>query len=169
MWHAGVLAKLENLGVRGNALFWIQSYLVGRSQCTTVAGVTSEFADLHAGVPQGAILSPLLFSVFINDLPQHVPSSDINLFVDDTLASVQATSASALTVGLRAAVAECSAWFDRWHLTVNDKKSELLIIRSKNMKSSLSLTLNDAAIPQVSTHKHLGLYINELVLVKPCA
>ena len=53
---------------------------------------------------------------------------------------------------------------DRWHSSVNDKKSELLIIRSKNMKSlSLSLTLNDAAIPQVSTHKHLGLHINDLL------
>ena len=80
-WSAG---EIGELGSTCNALSWIQSYLAGRSQCTTVAGVTSEFADLHAGVPQRAILSPLLFSVFLNDLPQHVPSSDINLFADDT-------------------------------------------------------------------------------------
>ena len=149
VWHGCLLAKLEVMGVRGDALSWFHSYLSGRSQCTEVAGVTSEFADLHAGDPQGAILIPLLFTVFVNDLPKHVSSSDINLFADDTSASIQAKTASALTDGLRAAVAECSAWFSRWFLTVNDKISELLVIRSKRMKPlSLSVRLNGTDIPR---------------------
>ena len=164
VWHAGLLAKLELLGIRGDALSWFESYLSGRSQCTDVAGVTSQFADLHAGVPQGAILSPLLFTAFVNDLPQHVSTADINLFADDTSASVRAKTASTLADGLRTAVAECSVWFDRWFLTVNNKKMEFLVIQSKKMESlPLSLKLNGTVIPQVATHKHLGLHINELL------
>ena len=119
------VGEVKGNGLRGDALSWFHRYLSGRSQCTEVAGVASEFADLHAGVPQGAILSPLLFAVFVNGLPKHVSSSNVNLFADDTSASVQAKTASALADGLRAAVAECSAWFSRWFLTVNNKKSEL--------------------------------------------
>ena len=164
VWHAGLLAKLELLGIRGDALSWFESYPSGRSQCTDVAGVKSQFADLHAGVPQGAILSPLLFTAFVNDLPQHGSTADINLFADDTSASVRAKTASTLADGLRTAVAECSVWFDRWFLTVNNKKTELLVIRSKKMEAlPLSLKLNDTVIPQVATHKHLGLHINELL------
>ena len=90
VWHGGLLVKLEVMGVRGNALSWFHRYISGHSQGTEVAGVTSEFVDLHAGVPQGAIISPLLFTVFANDLPKHVSSSEVNLSADDTSASVQA-------------------------------------------------------------------------------
>ena len=101
--------------------------------------------------------------MFVNDLPKHVSSSDVNLFADNTSA-VQAKTASALADGIRAAVAECTAWFSRWFLTVNDKKSERLVIQSKKMKPlSISVRLNGTEIPQVSTKKHLGLYVNELL------
>ena len=164
VWHDGLLAKLEMLGVRGVALSWFRNYLAGRSQCTDVAGKTSEFTDLHAGVPQGAILSPLLFIAYVNDLPQLAPSCDVNLFADDTSASVQAKTASALSVKLQTAVAECSTWFDKWFLSINDKKSEFLVVRSRNMKPlSLSLRLNGVDIPQVSVHKHLGVLFNQFL------
>ena len=132
VWHDGPLAKLEALGVRGVALSWFRNYLADRLQCTDVSGQTSAFADLHAGVPQGAILSPLLFIAYVNDLPHLASSSDVNLFADDTSASVWAKSAPDLSFKLQAAVDECLAWFSKWHLTINQKKSKFLVLRSKN-------------------------------------
>ena len=86
VWHCGLLAKLAAAGVKGSAFKWFSSFLSGRCQSTLVDGSLSEFSPLHAGVPQGAILSPLLFSVYMNDIPS--PEQSTNLFADDTSAFV---------------------------------------------------------------------------------
>ena len=150
--------------MRGLALSWFRSYLSGRSLCTYVAGKLSAFEALHAAVRQGAILSPRLFLMYVNDLPSLARCSDVNLFADDTSASVCAKSVSSLSAKLHSALAECVDWFDKWHLSVNDRKTELLVMRSKKMKpASISLCLKSVNIPQVTTHKHLGLIFNEFL------
>eukprot|EP00732_Lithocolla_globosa_P001711 Lithocolla_globosa_v1_NODE_918_length_3082_cov_45.234886.p1 type:complete len:552 gc:universal NODE_918_length_3082_cov_45.234886:2633-978(-) len=68
VWHKGLLAKLKALGIEGNLLRWITDFLSDRSQCVTINGVTSGKARITAGVPQGSILSPTLFLVFIDDI-----------------------------------------------------------------------------------------------------
>ena len=168
VWHDGLLAKLDAIGVRGSAFDWFKNYLSGRSQCTDVEGHTSPFSDIAAGVPQGAILSPLLFLIYVNDLPSHACSSEINLFADDTSASVRAKSPSVPSDKLQSAVVECADWFERWHLSVNHQKSELLVIRSRNTKPvPINLCLDRVVIPQVSTRKHLGLQLNEFLSWSP--
>ena len=81
VWHLGLLAKLRAAGIKGAALQWFASFLSGRHQATLVGGSVSPYAALHAGVPQGAILSPLLFSVYMNDIPF---GGTTNLFAYDT-------------------------------------------------------------------------------------
>ena len=81
VWHAGLLQKLDNMGIDRT---WFESYLSGRSQCTRVDGVMSTFADLHAGVPQGTVLGPLLFLCYVNDLPSVVSPQSSYMFADDT-------------------------------------------------------------------------------------
>ena len=83
VWHRGLWAEMEQAGVCGSALAGFWSYLLGRRQVVTVDGVLSDFEYLQAGVPQGAILSPLLFSLYMNDISAS-PESQINLFADDT-------------------------------------------------------------------------------------
>ena len=69
-----------------------------------------------------------------------------------------------LSVKLQIAVAECSAWFDKWFLSLNDKKSEFLVIRSRNIKPlTLSLCLKGIVIPQVTVNKHLGVLFNQFL------
>ena len=85
VWHRGLLAKLKACGVTGAALTWFKSYLSNRQQCVKVNQSISSPLQIHAGVPQGAILSPLLFIIYMNDISQAAPKgSSVNLFADDT-------------------------------------------------------------------------------------
>ena len=161
VWHRGLLAKLQRSGVSGEALKWFQSFLVGRRQAVTVDGSVSDFASLHAGVPQGAILSPLLFSIYMNDICTAV-SENINLFADDTSLYVTDRSAALLPDRLQRAIDGVSTWFSTWLLSVNTLKSAVMVLRSAKMPPvPLDVSIDGQMLPQVSTHRHLGLVVDE--------
>ncbi len=82
--HQRLLLKLNHYGVRGATLGWIEGFLSNRKQRVLVDGVTSPWASVHSGVPQGTVLGPLLFLAYINDLPNYT-ESPIRLFADDCL------------------------------------------------------------------------------------
>ena len=82
--HVILLEKLEAYGVDNCSLEWFKSYLTNRRQLVSLSGKESGMVNIKHGVPQGSILGPLLFIVFINDLPLHVTSSQIDLHADDT-------------------------------------------------------------------------------------
>ena len=159
VWHRGLIAKLNAAGIRGSALKWFGSFLENRNHVTVVNGRVSSPAKIHAGVPQGAILSPLLFSIYVNDITRASASvCDINLFADDTLAFVSSPTASALQAKLQLAADVISCWFSEWHLTVNTTKTVSMVIRSQNMPPcTLSIRINDKPVEQRDTHRHLGV------------
>ncbi len=161
VWHKGLLAKLQAAGIRGAALAWFKSYLCDRHQCTRVEDAISPSSSLNAGVPQGAILSPLLFLVYINDITQASPAN-INLFADDTSTYVVDSCAERLSARLQQTVDSLSTWYDRWLLSTNAEKSVVLVLRSPRMEPvEVSLSLNTTIIPQANTHKHLGVTFND--------
>ena len=83
VWHNGLIYKLSSMGVKGSLLSWFRDYLCDRYQRVVLEGEQSTWGRINAGVPQGSVLGPLLFLVYINDIT-HVVNSNIRLFADDT-------------------------------------------------------------------------------------
>ena len=83
VWHPGLIAKLKAAGIGGNLLSWLISFISGRSQRVVIDGQQSSSLPVGAGVPQGSILGPTLFLLFINDL-QEVINNELVMFADDT-------------------------------------------------------------------------------------
>ena len=81
--HERLFLKLEAIGVSGDVLKWIKSFLRGRTQCVNVDGIRSTWRDVLSGIPQGSVLGPILFVIFINDMPSHVKHNMCKLFADD--------------------------------------------------------------------------------------
>ena len=132
-----------------------------RRQITTVEGRTSAPADIGAGVPQGAILSPLLFSVYVNDISSATPASNINLFADDTSSYVSSQSPSVLNSDLQTTADSLSSWFSRWHNRFT-QPTQSQVLRSTGMPPcQLNIKINGNHITQVTRHRHLGVTFNE--------
>lgn len=159
VWHRGLLAKLQAAGIQGTVLQWFASFLSGRRQATLVDGSISPYAALHAGVPQGAILSPILFLIYMNDIPF---GRSTNLFADDTSSFVIDKSPSAVCDKLQDRADALCRWFKLWMLSVNELKTAVMIFRSSKMQPVVAHILIDSLmIPHVSSHRHLGVTFNE--------
>ena len=96
VWHDGLLFKLSQIGIEGQALNIVKNFLKNREQPVVIDGQSSDWAPITAGVPQGSILGPLLFLIYINDITE-VITSDIRIFADDTFIFRTANSDSTMT------------------------------------------------------------------------
>ena len=163
VWHKGLLIKLEFAGINHHALSWFRNYLSDRYQCVKINNSTSTPVRIHAGVPQGAILSPLLFIIYMNDIASlsvQDQASFTNLFADDTSLYVANGDPTMLATELQQAVDNLSEWFDNWLLNVNIEKTALLILRKKGMPAiHITVRICGDVIHQVNKHKHLGLIL----------
>ena len=99
VWHEGLVFKLKQNGISGNLLNIFEDFLRNRKQRVVLNGQTSNWENIHAGVPQGSILGPLLFLIYINDLAENL-SSNPKLFADDTslFSAVRDLNTSAIEV-----------------------------------------------------------------------
>ena len=160
MWHSGLLAKLKACGISENLLQWFKNYLENRRQRVVLPGTMSNWAPINAGVPQGSILGPLLFLVYINDIVANI-QSNIRLFADDTSLYLIVDHAHQTAEIIQSDIIKITEWAKSWLVTFNPSKTEsLLISRKKNKPHHPTLNILDTQIEDVTSHKHLGVYLS---------
>ena len=158
VWHNGLLAKLNQIGVEGSFLNIIGSYLAGRKQVVVVDGVSSNTLEVKAGVPQGSRLGPLLFIIYMNDIIDDI-ESDILIFADDTSLMAFGKDPTETAAQLNRDLVKISEWATKWKVCFNAKKSKDIIFSNKCLNNSPPLIFGDTFINRVNTHKHLGLIL----------
>ena len=159
VWHAGLLLKLQSAGVTGRVLDWFKSYLSDRRQRVVIPGANSDWTFIRAGVPQGSILGPLLFLVYINDIVIDI-GSNIRLFADDTslyiIVDDPVTAAGCLNTDLQ----RITRWAALWLVSFNPAKTEALLASRKFDRNHPPIFMQNQQITEVESHKHLGIYFS---------
>ena len=155
--HERLLVKLQNNGIKGNLLQWIRSFLSGRPQCVNVNGILSDWKDVISGVPQGSVIGPILFVIFINDMPDEVKESVCKLFADDCKL-YRNVSSSGLN-DLQKELLNLENWSTTWQLPFNATKCKVLHFGTHNANYSYRLNNHTST----KNEKDLGVIIdNEL-------
>ena len=157
--HKLLLHKLQSFGLNGNLLSWFNSYLTDRIQRVVLEGHTSEWLPVLSGVPQGSILGPLLFILFINDMPSSCFSSKTGLFADD--AKVFKKIANNLDcILLQADLDRLYEWSVTWKMNFNHSKCKILTVSRRKAPVCYKYMLNGNILEHVTSFKDLGVLVS---------
>ncbi len=154
-----LLHKLSKMFKSKVTIAWLECYLSGRGQKTKVNAVLSDVDSIHVGVPQGSILGPLLFLLYMNDLPKMINQCSISLYADDTAIYVHGENNELLEHRLQADLNQVSQWLLANKLSINTNKCKVLRISTRQHRTRLQpldIHINNCQLEQVTTYKYLG-------------
>ena len=157
--HERLLGKLEHYGISGPLLTWLRAFLTERTQRVVLDGGTSKTVKVTSGVPQGTVLGPLLFLLYINDLPASV-NSHVRLFADDCLI-YRTISTHSDAQGLQSDLDALTEWQNRWQVSFNPSKCHILHISRKRNPIITQYSLCNETLTPVKTHPYLGLQLSD--------
>lgn len=161
--HDILLSKLEAYGIRGTAHKLITNYLTSRMQYTLYNNSKSAPGLIKYGVPQGSILGPLLFLIYINDIPNIQFTEDLILYADDTNIFFSGADISKLETTINKYLTELSSWLLANGLTLNTNKTKYIVFSSINraQKTNIELRFQNNLIDRVENHKFIGVWFNQ--------
>ena len=163
VWHDGLIFKLKQNGVSGNMIKFFQNYSNNRNQRVVLNGYYSNYSLVESDVPQGSVLGPLLFLIYINDLERNT-KSNIKFFADDTMlfsiVKDPAISADDLNHDLDIIRQWAYQWKMEFNPDPNKQATEVLFSCKKCSSNHPQLIFNGTAITKVNEQKHLGLILD---------
>ena len=164
VWHKGLLHKLKCYGVEGDFYNIIENYLTNRKQKVVLNGQSSSWLDINAGVPQGSVLGPLLFLVYINDLPDLL-LSEAKLFADDTSLFSTVFDLVGSSEILNNDLSAVKNWAFQWKMAFNPdsnkQATEVVFSHKRTRTNHPTLYFNNSPVATAPFQKHLGLILDE--------
>ena len=163
MWHEGLLFKLEQNGVSGSLLSLMRNYLSDRKQRVVLNGSSSSYYPIESGVPQGSVLGPLLFLIYINDLEKDIKSK-IKFFADDSMLFSIVHDPATTAAELKHNLDIITKWAHQWKMSFNPEPTkqaiEVLFSTRRTKVNHPPLFFNNSLILKKGSHKHLGLILD---------
>ena len=163
VWHEGLIFKLNTYGAEGNLLKLLENYLTDRQQRVVLNGRTSSWQNIYAGVPQGSVLGPLLFLIYINDLRDRLTSM-CKIFADDTSLFSKVIDKNNSNSQLNSDLAKISKWTFQWKMSFNpDSNKQAIEVHFSNKRDKENyppLQFNGINVQIADSQKHLGLMLD---------
>ena len=161
--HDRLLFKLERVGIDVHTIMWIKSFLSERTQKVVIDGEESTAVPVTSGatsgVPQGSVLGPILFLIFIDDMPLYTTNSQVRLFADDTIVYLTVTGREDC-VKLQEDLKSLERWEREWQMEFHPEKCNVLRITRKKSKTTFPYTLHNHTLKEVLSAKYLGVTIS---------
>ena len=161
--HRILVSKLSEIGLDEHALQWVESYLYGRTQLTVVNGHKSSTGKIQCGVPQGSILGPLFFILYVNSLPNILHNSKVYLYADDTAIAVRGNNTESIVNCLNEELKHARVWFDKHRLSLNLKKTRVMFFGTHNRiadSDDVHVSCNGVEIAATKSYKYLGVSLD---------
>lgn len=169
--HCRLLSKVRAHGIRGKVWHWIKAFLSGRSQSVRINGTQSSKASVTSGIPQGSVLGPMLFVIYINDLPRHV-SNPVKMFADDTKLYARSDEQDA-TEALQDDLDKLQQWSRDWQLRFHPEKCSVLKLGANKSEAVYYMTTKSEdgeeqriALAESDLEKDLGVFIDNKLKFK---
>uniref|UniRef100_A0A8C6V4C6 Reverse transcriptase domain-containing protein n=1 Tax=Neogobius melanostomus TaxID=47308 RepID=A0A8C6V4C6_9GOBI len=165
--HQILLKQLQHIGFDKKAYNWFSNYLSNRTQAVVADGFKSEFLITDKGVPQGSILGPLLFTIFINSIGCNIKHSSIHLYADDAILYTSAPSAGQAAQFLQEDFDEIQKSLIKLKLSLNTRKTKYMLFSKRQEVQPLNIhTFDGTVIERVSSYKYLGFWLDEKLTFK---
>ena len=161
--HNILQRKLQCYGIRGRNLSWCKSYLVNREQRTLANGKTSKSNEIVCGVPQGSVLGPLFFILYVNDVQAVIKDANIQLYADDTVIYASGDYDQNVAAVLQPALLKFGKWCRENKLSLNAAKTKQMVFGTRQMVKSAKnaiLSISDTPLQIVPTYKYLGITLD---------
>ena len=163
--HQILLNKLEIYGIKDEALLWFNTYLTNRKQQVKINNSKSDFKHISCGVPQGSVLGPLLFLLFINDLPLYTNNVFTDLYADDTTLYDVQDSMEQIENNLQIALNNLHIWCRSNGMILNSSKTKIMLVTTNQKRQRLSndnidLKFNNETLNMISNDKILGVFVD---------
>ncbi len=160
VWHTGLYFKLRQYGINGRLLRWINDYLTNRCQRVFVETSYSDIKHITAGVPQGSVLGPLFFLIYVNDIADNLDSIT-RLFADDSSISDSSANINSIELKINKDLQSLLDWSKQWLVNFNPAKTEAMFFSFIHTVNRPLLYFDNVQLNFVEHHKHLGLTFSQ--------
>lgn len=165
VWHTGLLVKLHRYKVPTYLINLLKSYITERKFRVKLENEFSDYHNIYAGIPQGSLLGPVLFILYINDIPLP-PDMTLALYADDTAIMTRSMQLWPLTIRLQNALNAINKFFIKWKIKINADKTEAIIFTKKHKKPTTNIHFQGKDIEWKTSVKYLGAHLDTKLLWK---